>query len=312
MAPLRQERMTPDKPPFSFVGIDYFGPLIVKVARSNHKRYGVIFTCLATRAVHLEVAHTLDTDSFLAAFQRFVSRRGRPLKVFSDNGTNLTSGERELKEAIQSWNQRTINDRLLQQEISWHFNPPHASHAGGVWERLIRSVRRILKSIVREQLLNDESLLTLITEVEKILNDRPITYVSDDASDPEPLSPSKLLLLRDNSCLPYGIFDKKDTYARRWWRQVQYMASVFWRRWFREYLPALQAREKWQRSHRSMREGDVVLIGDEKVPRGEWPIGRVTSVNIGRDGLVRSCTVKTARSELVRPIVKLYLLEGSD
>lgn len=173
MAPLLEEQTTPDKPPFTFVGIDYFGPMTVKVGRVHSKRYGCLFTCLTSRAVHIEIAHSLSTDSFLSAFQRFTSRRGTPQKVFSDNGTNLVGGERELKRSIQEWNQSKLNRYMTQKEIDWHFNPPYSSHMGGAWERLIRSIRTILKALVKEQLLNDEQLLTFMAETEKILNDRP-------------------------------------------------------------------------------------------------------------------------------------------
>ena len=183
---------------------------------------------------------------------------------------------------------------------------------GGVWERMIRSVKVVLKNLSGEQLLNDESLLSLMCEAEKIVNDRPITQVSSDPKDLEPLTPNMLLTLKLSNTLPPGIFTKADVYAKRWWRQIMYMAGVFWRRWTREYLPALQLREKWQRPHRSVRVGDLVLISEENAPRGQWPLGLVTEVNIGRDGMVRSCNVRTSTARFVRPITKLCLLEASD
>jgi hypothetical protein len=312
MAPLLEEQTTPERPPFTFVGIDYFGPLNVKQGRSIVKRYGVIFTCLTTRAVHFEIAQSLTTDSFLSAFQRFVNRRGTPEKVFSDNGTNLVGGDRELRRSLQEWNQVNIEKCMTQREIEWKFNPPYSSHRGGAWERLIRSARAILKALTTEQLVNDEQLVTLMTETEKIMNDRPITQVSNDPNDPQALSPSMLLLMRSNSSIPPGVFRKEDQYAKRWWRQVQYMADIFWRRWTREYLPSLQARQKWHRVTRDIREGDLVLVADNITPRGQWPLGRVVKVNVGRDGHVRSCVVRTRGSVSVKPITKLCLLENTE
>ena len=230
MSDLPLERLTPDLPPFSYVGIDFFGPFSAKYGRGVCKRYGCIFTCMATRAVHIEIAHSVNTDSFLGAFSRFISRRGRPKKVYSDNGTNLKSGERELREMMHSWNQQKISKELLQSEIEWHFNPPYASHNGGFWERLIRSIREVLRAIVKQQLLCDESLLTFISETERILNSRPITQASTNSDDPEPLTPSKLLLLRNESSFPNGVFRKSDSYINRWWRQAHYLANVFWKR----------------------------------------------------------------------------------
>ncbi|XP_060607783.1 uncharacterized protein LOC132759922 [Ruditapes philippinarum] len=275
------------------------------------KRYGCIFSCLTSRAVHLEVTHSLSTDSFIAASQRFISRRGLPKKIYSDNGTNLVSGDCELRKSIREWNQSEIGQFMLQREIEWNFNPPSASHMGGIWERMIRSTRAILRSLVKEQLLTDEHILTVVTEVEKILNDRPITRVSDDPKDPPVLTPSMILLLKSNTCIPRGIFRKEDTYAKRRWRQAQYLADIFWKRWIREYIPTLQSRQKWLRPQRDIREGDIVLVAQENIPRGQWPLGRVESINVGRDGHTRSCVVKTSMSQFLRPITKLCLLECS-
>ncbi|XP_073237647.1 uncharacterized protein [Porites lutea] len=250
MADLPCSRVTPDQPPFTCVGIDYFGPFLVRQKRSLVKRYGAIFTCLALRAVHLEISHTLDTDSFILALRRFIARRGQVKEIRSDNGTNFTGAEKELCVMISSWNQATIHDTLLQKGIKWVFNPPAASHHGGVWERLIRSTRKILEALTKEQVLDDECLQTLLCEAESIINGRPLTKVSDDPNDLEPLTPNHLLLLRQNESLPPGLFEK-NTYSRRRWRQVQYLANVFWGRWKREYLPLLQERQKWFRPRRN-------------------------------------------------------------
>ena len=120
MAALPTDRLTPNKPPFAFTGVDYFGPMLVVQGRSHVKRYGCLFTCLTTRAVHLEVAHSLDTESFLAAYSRFESRRGAVEKLYSDNGTNFTSAEKELREMVATWNQKQIEDKFLRKNIVWH------------------------------------------------------------------------------------------------------------------------------------------------------------------------------------------------
>ena len=138
---------------------------------------------------------------------------------------------------------------------------------------------------------------------------RPLTKVSDDPNDLEPLTPNHLLLLRQNESLPPGLFEKNDTYSRRRWRQVQYLANVFWGRWKREYLPSLQERQKWFRPRRNFTVGDTVIV-DESTPRNVWPIGRITEVFPDRDGFVRRVRVKTKTSTLERPITKLCLLES--
>ena len=310
MANLPRPRVTPDQPPFTCVGIDYFGPFLVRQKRSMVKRYGAIFTCLALRAVHLEVCHSLDTDSFIHALRRFIARRGQVKEIRSDNGSNFVGGERELRVMIDSWNQAKIHDALLQKSIKWVFNPPGASHHGGVWERLIRSTRKVLGALVKEQSLDDESLQTLLCECESIINGRPLTTVSDDPKVLEPLSPNHLLLLRSETPLPPGLFLKSDTYSRRRWRQIQYLADVFWGRWKREYLPLLQSRQKWFRPKKNFAVGDTVIVVDENLPRNAWAIGRITEVFPDKYGFVRRVKVKTKTSTLERPISKLCLLES--
>ena len=234
MASLPSTRTTPGEPPFSYVGVDLFGPFFVKRGRVQVKRYGCLFTCLKIRAVHIEVVHSLDADSFINALQRFIARRGQVKMLISDNGTNFVGASKELQVAIEKWNTNRIDNFLRQNSIQWKFNPPSASHMGGVWERQIRSVRRILNVLMKEQVVDDESLSTLFCTVESIINNRPLTTVSDDHRDPEPLTPNHLLLMRRSPELPPGEFVKQDCYSRRRWRQVQYLADVFWRRWVRE------------------------------------------------------------------------------
>lgn len=310
MASLPIDRVTPDNPPFSYVGVDYFGPFMVKRGRSVEKRYGCLFTCLSIRAIHIEVVHSLDTDSFIFALQRFMARRGKPLELRSDNGTNFVGAEAVLRATISLWNQNTISNFLQQKMIDWKFNTPRASHMGGVWERMIKMTRKVLSSIMKEQVLTDEKLSTLICIVESIVNGRPLTKVSDDVRDLEPLTPNHLLLLRSGTSFPPDIFDKKDTYSKRRWRQVQYLATVFWKRWIKEYLPLLQQRQKWVNPERNFVEGDVVLLMDDDIPRNSWVMGRVVETFPGKDGLVRTVRVKTQNNNFKRPVTKLCLIEA--
>lgn len=244
MADLPLERVMPDNAPFTDVGVDYFGPIDVKKGRSLLKRYGVIFTCLTSRAVHLEVAYTLDADSCINAIRRFVCRRGPVSSIRSDNGRNFVGANRELKESLAALNQDKIQRTLAQDGISWHFKTPAASHQGGIWERLIRSVRSVLTSVLKQQIVDDECLQTVFCEVEAILNDRPLTPVSDDPDDFEALTPNHILTLKGKPVMPPGIFEMQDLYLRKRWRQVQYMAEIFWKRWMTEYLPIMQERDK--------------------------------------------------------------------
>lgn len=287
MADLPADRVTPDLPPFTDVGMDYFGPMEVKRGRHTVKRYGVIFTCLTSRAVHLEVAHTLDTNSCINSIRRFVCRRGQVRRIRSDNGTNFVSANRELKQAIKELNQDKFHKTLMQDGIQWNFNPPHGAHHGGVWERLIQHIKRVLCTVVRQQVLDDEALSTVLCEVEAILNDRPITPSTDDPNDLEALTPNHLLQLKARPLLPPGLFQKEDLYTRRRWRQVQYIAGLFWKRWVREYLLLMQARQKWNRLKKSFTAGDLVLVMDDSAPRNSWQLGRITETLADSKGQVR-------------------------
>ena len=244
MADLPVDHVTPCQPPFTSISIDCFGPFQVRCGRSLVKRYGVIFTCLAIRAVHLEVAHSLETNSFLMALRRFMARRGQVKEIRSDNGTNFTGGERELRECIDVWNHSKIHEALLQKNSKWSFNPPYGSHHGDVWECCIHTTRKVLRALLQTQTFDDEGLATLLCEVESIMNGRPIATVSSDSYDPEPLTPNHLLLLRSQCQMPPCLFQKENSLSRHRWRQVQYLADVFWKRWSREYLPLLQSRQK--------------------------------------------------------------------
>ena len=312
MADLPADRLRPDEPPFTRVGIDYFGPLEVKRGRSIVKTYGVMFTCLAIRAVHIEKADSLSTDSCIAAIRRFIARRGTVNEIRSDNGTNLVGAQRELKREIEDWNRAQINDALLQRNIQWTFNPPGGSHHGGIWERQIRTVRQLLFKLVKQQRLDDEGLQTLLCEAESIINGRPITKISDDPTDLEALTPNHLLLMKSQPVLPPTVTRETDIYARRRWRQVQYMSDLFWRRWTKEYLPQLQQRQKWVEPRRNLQIGDLVLLVDQTIPRNSWLLGRVTRTFPDAEGFVRKAEVKTKVGVSTRPISKLCLLLEGD
>ena len=185
------------------------------------------------RAVHLEMSYSLDTDAFINAIRRFISHRGNPYTIYSDNGTNLVGGYLKLKRLLKDLDQSTISDHLNHKEIQWRFNPPYASHIGGIWERVIRSIKRVLSAICSEQALTDDVLLTLFAEAEHIINSRPLTPVVLDHEGGVPLSPNYLLLLLAEDRL-IGVFNHRDNYVCRRWLQVQYLADQFWLPWKKE------------------------------------------------------------------------------
>lgn len=312
MADLPEDRLEP-APPFTYSGVDYFGPFYVKEGRSEKKRWGVLFTCMASRAVHLEVAHTMTTDSFLNAYRRFVCRRGPVRQLRSDQGTNFVGVKSELDRALVEMDDDKVTAELLKENCDWitfKMNPPHASHMGGVWERLIRMARNALAALLTTHghQLNDEMLATLMTEAEAIVNSRPLTC-PDAASPDTPLSPSQILTLKSKAVQPLpGSFGKADIYCRKRWRRVQFLANEFWCRWKKEFLPTLQERKKWEVSHPNLTEGDIVLLIDDTTPRNKWPLGRITRAHPDQDGHVRKISLSVGQSELDRPVHKVILL----
>ena len=165
MVELPKERVTPGDPPFMYVGIDCFGPLEVKQGRSHVKRYGCLFTCLTMRALHIEILHSLSADSTINAIRRFISVRGCPKEIPSDNETNFTRADKELRNAVEQWDHHKISNFCVQREIKWKFNTPAASHMGGVWERMVQTTKRVLKSLLKEQIVTDEVLATVMQKL---------------------------------------------------------------------------------------------------------------------------------------------------
>ncbi|XP_033103301.1 uncharacterized protein LOC117106074 [Anneissia japonica] len=307
MANLPEDRLEYGEAPLTNAGMDYFGPLEVKQGRSSVK-YGVVFACMACKAIHLEVADSLDIDACVNAIRRFVSRPGPVKLVRSDNGTNIVGAQREMKQEIQKWNQSNIHDSLLQRGIDWVFNPPSGSHHGGIWERQIRSIRKIMCSLVREQSLTHDTLVTFMCEVEAIINGRPITKSQEDPNDLEPLSPNHLLQLKSSKNLPPLVDEKNISYHCRRWRKVQYLADTFWKRWTREYLPTLQKCQRWLEPKRNARVGDIVLVLNENTPRNTWPLGKIIQVFSNKDSFVRRVRVKTQINTLLRPVDKIMFI----
>ena len=226
----------------------------------------------------------------------------------SDQGTNFIGTQKELGEALKELNHEKIQKALLTDGIKWTLNPPSGPHHGGVWERLIRLVKKIFSSVVKEQTLDDEGLHTVLCEVELIMNDRPITSVSNDPNDLEALTPNHLLQSKGKPVMPPGLFRKEDLYCKRRWKQTQYIADLFWKRWIREYLPLMQERNKWNKQKRNFSPGDLVVIVDDTAPRNSWLMGRIEKTLPDKRGFVRSVLVKTKTNVLQRPISKLCLL----
>lgn len=321
MADLPADRLSTD-PPFTSVGLDVFGPWNISSRKTRgglaqSKRWAVIFTCMSIRAVHIEVIESLDTSSFINALRRFLAVRGPVKHLRSDRGTNFVGACKELK--IPANIDRTaVKTYLSNQGCTWTFNPPHASHYGGSWERMIGLARRILDSMflkLKDKLTN-EVLVTFMAEVAAIINSRPLVPVTTDPDDSFILTPAALLTQKPNVVpAPAGEFGVTDLYKSQW-RQVQHLSNTFWDRWRKQYLPTLQARKKWQSSHPNIQPGSVVLLKNSQTSRNEWPLGLVTQTFPSKDKKVRQVEVKIIRPEgtslFLRPVNELVFLLPPD
>ncbi|XP_058828346.1 uncharacterized protein LOC131688193 [Topomyia yanbarensis] len=293
MAPLPRVRLTPHIRAFSYTGIDYFGPIQVKQGRSLVKRWVALFTCLTTRAVHLEIVHSLSTQSCVMAIRRFIARRGSPSDLYSDNGTCFRGASNLLTEQIKAIHEGCAVT-FTNAHTNWYFNPPSAPHMGGCWERMVRSVKAAMGGISEHSRHpSDEVLETVVLEAESIVNSRPLTYVPLDNADQEALTPNHFLLYGSSGIVqPRTQLVYDGSALRDSWKLAQHLANEFWKRWVREYLPTLTRRTKWFEHVKPIEAGDVVIVVDENKRNG-WLRGRVVEIVRGRDGQVRSAKVRT-------------------
>ena len=183
---------------------------------------------------------------------------------------------------------------------------------GGAWEALIKSVKRALKVITRDRIFTEESLVTFLCEVESVINQRPLTSISDNLNDFEALTPYHLILGTSAPNPAPGQFVPEEINYRKKWRSVQAAADMFWQRWTREYLPTLIPRKKWRDHNRNFKPGDLVLVSSEHTHRSKWPLGRIIDVYPGKDNVVRIAKVRTPNNELIRSCAKLCLLEAAN
>ncbi|KAL2093214.1 hypothetical protein ACEWY4_010526 [Coilia grayii] len=307
MADLPPARLRLMKPPFFSTGVDCFGPFNVRVGRRTEKRWGILFKCLTTRAVHIDVLSSLDTDSFLMALRRFISRRGKPAELLSDRGTNFRGGERELHDSFKALHS-TLQSELAKHQVRFLFNPPGAPHFGGVWEREIRSIKSALYATIQSRTVTEEVLRTVLIEVEGILNSKPLGYVSSDVADLDPVTPNMLLMGRHDPCLPQVVYTDSELLSQRRWRHTQVLADQFWKHFMRHYLPSLQTRAKWQRDTTPMQPGAVAMVVDPQLPRALWPVGYVTRVISSADGRIRAAEISVKDRTYTRPVARLVPL----
>lgn len=306
------------EPPFNKCGLDFCGPFLIKSKNqrkgSFQKIYVAVFVCFVTRAVHLEIVSDLSSEALIATLKRFIARRGKCSTIFSDNASNFTGARTELKRLFKLAliPEKELVDYLLSEEIEWRFIPPRAPHFGGLWEAGVKSFKTHLKKTIGNSKLTIEEFLTLVTQIEAVLNSRPITPLSSDSSDFNPLTPGHFLIGRPLTApLEPDITIKPDNRLSRWER-VTKMTQNIWKRWQRDYLSQLHERTKWQFEKNNIKIGTVVLLKEDNLPVCHWVLGRIEEVIPGRDGKIRVVKVRTAKGLFKRPISRLSILPIKD
>ncbi|XP_047535757.1 uncharacterized protein LOC125070100 [Vanessa atalanta] len=317
MGQLPEVRLKPSKA-FKSTGVDYAGPINVRVSPGrgtrSYKGYIALFICMVTRAIHLEVVSELSAKGFIAAFRRFVSRRGRCQDLFSDNGTNFVGADKILSEMFNAAKSELPNEiaTILNNEgTKWHFNPPHSPNFGGIWEAGVRSVKTHLRKVVGDSTLTYEELSTVLAQIEACLNSRPISQLSDNPDDLLPLTPGHFLVGEPLITIPdRDNTDDHITGIERW-RLIQKMVNDFWKRWSREYLVLLSQRYKWTTNRTEPEINDIVIVKEDNVPPAKWILGKIIQKHTGKDNITRVVTIKCKNNFLKRPVSKLCFLPKS-
>lgn len=315
MGNLPKHRLTPSRP-FSFTGIDFMGPVLLKDRLTRNfktvKAWVCLFVCLSTKAVHLELVGDLFTNAFFAALRRFFSRPGISSDIYSDNGNNLVGAKNEIERLLFK-NKDEIHSRLSYDGVNWHLIPPRAPHFGGLWEAGVKSTKFHIKRVIGMNSLTFEEYYTVLSQIEAILNSRPISPLSNDSSDPQPLTPAHFLIGQRLTTIPDEDYLRIPENRLSKFKRLQRMVQHFWARWSKEYISELQQRTKWKQQFPSiLKPGCIVLIKEDGLPPLKWQLGVVQEIHPGTDGVVRAATVKTTSAILKRPVVKLCILPNDD
>lgn len=303
--------------PFINTGIDYAGPVLLKDRKTRNakllKGYICLFVCMSVKAVHLELVTELTSQAFLAVLRRFISRRGKPSVIYSDNGTTFVGANNELVDFLKK-NSELISTNLSNEGINWRFIPPRSPNFGGLWESNIKQVKYHLKRILGNSNLTYEDFSTVLTQIEAILNSRPLCPLSSDPTDYTPLTPAHFLIGKSLTAIPEACFvDIPDNRLRKF-EHLQKLIQHFWQRWHLEYISELQSRLKWKRqSSALLKIGNLVIVKDDNLPTLNWKIGRVVKIFPGTDNITRVVNVRCSDgSVLKRAVSKLCLLPVYD
>ena len=295
---------------YQIIGIDYAGPIRYRKSKGKEgKAYILLYACSLTRGVFLDLMPNMETTECLHSLQRFIARRGRPERIYSDNGSTFTAAARWIKLVKQD---ERLQDYLSRNGITWQFNISRAPWWGGQFERLVGLVKAALYKAIGNGHLQWKELESVLLSVETTLNDRPLGYVEDDIQTTV-ITPNSLLFLQPNQLLEpsHHVIENKD--LRKRYKYLQKCKTAVWNRWTKEYLRSLRERyvRKKGRGRGVPAVGEVVIIQSEQKNRGVWTLGVVVDLITGKDGVIRGAKVRTGKSIMERPVQFLYPVELS-
>lgn len=307
--------------PFNNVGVDYCGPFYIKEKNYRNKgfikTYAAIFVCMTVKAVHIEIAEDLSTESFLGALARFVGRRGKPEHIFSDNGSNFRGANSELQELTDLLKSQSVRDSLdsfvTKNNIEWHFIPPHSPNFGGLWEATVKQFKYHFKRVASNKRFTYSQFNTFAIEVEAILNSRPLTPINNDVNDYTALTPGHFLIGDSLIGLPEHNYSTLPENRLNAWQNIKKIKQDFWKRWHKEYLSELNVRTKHSQNKPTLKIGMLVLLqNDDTNYKVEWTLGRIKEMHPGTDKIIRTVTVATKDGLKKRPTSKIAILPTID
>lgn len=301
-------------PSFAFhsCGVDMAGPFMISSRKGKGNRitkcYLSLFVCLASKAVHLELVSDLSTEAFILSLRRFVSRRGKPAVIYCDNGSNFKGTNNELRRLLES-SRQSVTNFASDEGIKFMFSPAYSPHFGGIWEAGIKSAKHHLKRVTGNASLTFEELATLFTQIEAILNSRPLTPLSSDPTDPSPLTPGHFLIGRPLTSVPSLPVTSKRPNR---YELIEQLRQHFWERWRREFVAELQQRTKWRTRQRELRVGDLVILKEENLSPLQWRLARISRLFPGPDGISRVADVVTNKGIMRRALNRMCIIPTAD
>lgn len=312
MGNLPEVRVTPSRV-FLNSGVDYAGPFLLKDGKYANRKilkcYICIFICLSTKAVHIELVSELTSNCFISAFKRFISRRGLCKNMYSDNGTGFVGANKELIKVYHILADQPFQQYVNLNQIQWHFIPPRSPHFGGIWEAAVKSVKYHLKRIISDTPFTFEEFYTILTQVESVLNSRPIIPITTDPNDLSAITPGHFIIGEPLNAVPeLDVKHVKRSHLSRF-QHIQHLVQHFWSRWTKDYLHNLHQRSKWRfKKEPTNLIGQLVVLREDNLPPLKWALGRIVQTHPGKDGVIRVVSVSTKGGVVKRSILKVSVL----